>query len=145
MSFSEAECMSFYTINLEYTGDDPGSISVQSSSKSLSSVADLTVLTSRTSQRPPSDVFAPAQTPSLVMAAVAPTQPEPSTSASAPVSHPLSSQTFKRLHPQAYLERYISEGYRPDGRKLGSSSESWRDVSVNPGASHKLSTTSDEA
>ncbi|KAL7408997.1 ribosomal protein S5 domain 2-type protein [Mrakia frigida] len=73
------------------------------------------------------------------MAAVLPsTTPAASTSAAplpAPAaSHPLSSQTFKRLHPQAYLERYISEGYRPDGRKLGGGDESWREVSVNPGS-----------
>ena len=126
--------MSFQSIDARYTEDELVTISPTVSSKSLSSVTDLIVLTSRTSQRPLPDLPTPSRTATIAMAAVAPTQPEPSTSASAPVSHPLSSQTFKRLHPQAYLERYISEGYRPDGRKLGSSSESWRDVSVNPGA-----------
>lgn len=37
---------------------------------------------------------------------------------------------FQRLHPRVYLERFISEGLRPDGRQL----DAWRDVSVNVGA-----------
>lgn len=36
---------------------------------------------------------------------------------------------YKRLHPASYLSRYLSKGYRPDGRKTAE----WRDVSVNLG------------
>jgi exosome complex component RRP43 len=36
---------------------------------------------------------------------------------------------FKRLHPASYLARYLAEGYRADGRKVGE----WRDFSVNAG------------
>ncbi|CED82792.1 Exosomal 3'-5' exoribonuclease complex, subunit Rrp43 [Phaffia rhodozyma] len=49
-------------------------------------------------------------------------------------SHTLSASTFKRLHPQAYLERFFAEGYRPDGRKLSDSDDAWRDVKVNLGS-----------
>ncbi|KAF8492919.1 ribosomal protein S5 domain 2-type protein [Gautieria morchelliformis] len=37
---------------------------------------------------------------------------------------------FQRLHPRAYLERFLSEGIRPDGRDPGA----WRGVSVNVGS-----------
>lgn len=37
--------------------------------------------------------------------------------------------TFRRLHPKAYLERFIAEKFRPDGRELNE----WRDISVNVG------------
>ena len=36
---------------------------------------------------------------------------------------------FQRLHPRAYLERFLSEDIRPDGRDPGA----WRGVSVNVG------------
>jgi exosome complex component RRP43 len=39
---------------------------------------------------------------------------------------------FQRLHPHAYLERFLAEGVRPDGR----APRAWRDVSVNVGACH---------
>lgn len=38
-------------------------------------------------------------------------------------------ETFKRLHPRAYLERFLAEGFRPDGREV----DDWREVSVNVG------------
>lgn len=38
-------------------------------------------------------------------------------------------QAFQRLHPKTYLERFIAEGIRPDGREP----TSWRNVSVNAG------------
>lgn len=38
-------------------------------------------------------------------------------------------QAFQRLHPKTYLERFLAEGIRPDGRE----SASWRNVSVNAG------------
>lgn len=40
--------------------------------------------------------------------------------------------TFRRLHPKAYLERFIAEKFRPDGRELNE----WRDISVNVGESN---------
>ncbi|TDL30067.1 hypothetical protein BD410DRAFT_811430 [Rickenella mellea] len=41
-----------------------------------------------------------------------------------------SALTFQRLHPRAYLERFISEGFRPDGR----TSDDWRETSLNVGS-----------
>ncbi|KIP10369.1 hypothetical protein PHLGIDRAFT_65695 [Phlebiopsis gigantea 11061_1 CR5-6] len=38
--------------------------------------------------------------------------------------------TFQRLHPKAYLERFLAENARPDGREPGE----WRDISVNVGS-----------
>ncbi|KIO22018.1 hypothetical protein M407DRAFT_79633 [Tulasnella calospora MUT 4182] len=56
---------------------------------------------------------------------------------SAPISLPpasasskLDAKTFQRLHPRAYLERFLSEGIRPDGREPNT----WRDVSLNTGS-----------
>lgn len=42
----------------------------------------------------------------------------------------LQAETFRRLHPRAYLERFLNEGFRPDGREIGD----WRDASVNVGS-----------
>ncbi|KAG9015404.1 hypothetical protein FRB94_000008 [Tulasnella sp. JGI-2019a] len=42
----------------------------------------------------------------------------------------LNASTFQRLHPRAYLERFLAEGIRPDGREC----EEWRPVSVNLGS-----------
>ncbi|CEL63878.1 exosome complex component RRP43 [Rhizoctonia solani AG-1 IB] len=42
----------------------------------------------------------------------------------------LEASTFQRLHPRTYFERFIAEGYRPDGRKA----DTWRDVRVNVGS-----------
>ncbi|KAF8318120.1 hypothetical protein DL93DRAFT_2225871 [Clavulina sp. PMI_390] len=39
-------------------------------------------------------------------------------------------QAFQRLHPRTYLERFLAEGLRPDGREPSS----WRNVSVNAGS-----------
>lgn len=36
---------------------------------------------------------------------------------------------FQRLHPKAYLERFLAAGFRPDGRRTGD----WRELSVNVG------------
>ncbi|WVO17612.1 hypothetical protein L204_105309 [Cryptococcus depauperatus] len=44
----------------------------------------------------------------------------------------LSPEIFKQLHPAHYLSRFLSSGYRPDGRKHASSTQAqWRDVSIN--------------
>lgn len=45
------------------------------------------------------------------------------------VDDELQAETFRRLHPRTYLERFLNEGYRPDGREVGD----FRDVSVNVG------------
>ncbi|EKM59904.1 uncharacterized protein PHACADRAFT_181840 [Phanerochaete carnosa HHB-10118-sp] len=42
----------------------------------------------------------------------------------------LKALTFQRLHPKAYLERFLAENVRPDGREP----TEWRDVSVNVGS-----------
>ncbi|KAF9516830.1 hypothetical protein BS47DRAFT_1390417 [Hydnum rufescens UP504] len=38
--------------------------------------------------------------------------------------------SFQRLHPRTYLERFLAEGIRPDGRE----DDGWRPVSVNTGS-----------
>ncbi|KIJ64950.1 hypothetical protein HYDPIDRAFT_153849 [Hydnomerulius pinastri MD-312] len=48
----------------------------------------------------------------------------------APQSDALRAHIFQRLHPHAYLDRFLAEGVRPDGREPGE----WRDVSVNVGS-----------
>jgi hypothetical protein len=54
---------------------------------------------------------------------------------SSPVTNPsaadetLRAQIFQRLHPRVYLERFIAENIRPDGRTF----DEWRSVSVNAG------------
>ncbi|KAI0774691.1 ribosomal protein S5 domain 2-type protein [Trametes elegans] len=59
-----------------------------------------------------------------------------STSASAAPSSSSAEQdalralTFQRLHPKTYLERFLAEQIRPDGRDL----DEWRDVSVDVGS-----------
>ncbi|KAF5387939.1 hypothetical protein D9615_000785 [Tricholomella constricta] len=42
----------------------------------------------------------------------------------------LQASIFQRLHPRVYLERFLAEDVRPDGRAL----TAWRDVSVNAGS-----------
>jgi exosome complex component RRP43 len=54
----------------------------------------------------------------------------------------LKASIFQRLHPRAYLERFLSEGFRPDGRPILSPSSSpspddlseFRDINVNVGS-----------
>ncbi len=41
----------------------------------------------------------------------------------------LKASVFQRLHPRVYLERFLAEGVRPDGREF----DAWRTVSVNVG------------
>jgi exosome complex component RRP43 len=41
----------------------------------------------------------------------------------------LEASTFQRLHPRAYLERFLAEDIRPDGRDP----KGWRNVNVNVG------------
>ncbi|EMD40344.1 hypothetical protein CERSUDRAFT_148276 [Gelatoporia subvermispora B] len=53
-----------------------------------------------------------------------------STSTSTSADDALRAQTFQRLHPKAYLERFLQENVRPDGREL----DEWRDVSVHVGS-----------
>ncbi|KAI0340831.1 hypothetical protein BDW22DRAFT_1378258 [Trametopsis cervina] len=49
-----------------------------------------------------------------------------STTALTPEQESLKALTFQRLHPKAYLERFLAENLRPDGREPAE----WRDVSV---------------
>jgi exosome complex component RRP43 len=51
------------------------------------------------------------------------------TSESGTESQSLKASVFQRLHPRVYLERFLEEGVRPDGRSF----DQWRDVSVNLG------------
>lgn len=55
-------------------------------------------------------------------------------------SDSLKAAIFQRLHPRVYLERFLAEDVRPDGRALGTlekegDKEIWRDVSINVGMS----------
>lgn len=60
------------------------------------------------------------------MASAAAAEAGPSTASAA-----TQAAVFKRLHPDAYLQRFLTQGYRPDGRKVAA----WRDVSINVGPS----------
>lgn len=42
----------------------------------------------------------------------------------------LNAKIFQRLHPRIYLERFVAESVRPDGRAF----DDWRDLNVNVGA-----------
>ena len=54
-------------------------------------------------------------------------EPGPSTSAPKKTEQDdLRAATFKRLHPKVYLERFLAENFRPDGRQL----DVWREVSL---------------
>ena len=46
----------------------------------------------------------------------------------------LKALTFQRLHPKTYLERFLAENVRPDGRDL----DEWRDISLNVGSCRSL-------
>lgn len=43
----------------------------------------------------------------------------------------LKASTFQRLYPRVYLDRFLAEGYRPDGR----TPDAFRDITVNVGQS----------
>ncbi|KZT70290.1 hypothetical protein DAEQUDRAFT_744783 [Daedalea quercina L-15889] len=61
------------------------------------------------------------------------TESAPSTSAastSKAEQDVLRAATFQRLHPRVYLERFLAENVRPDGREF----HEWREVSVNVGS-----------
>ncbi|KIJ16523.1 hypothetical protein PAXINDRAFT_113706 [Paxillus involutus ATCC 200175] len=57
-------------------------------------------------------------------------QPQVGVAKQAPQSDALRAQIFQRLHPHAYLDRFLAEGVRPDGREPSE----WRDVFVNVGS-----------
>ncbi|KAF8916305.1 ribosomal protein S5 domain 2-type protein [Mucidula mucida] len=42
----------------------------------------------------------------------------------------LKAAVFQRLHPRVYLERFVAENVRPDGRQI----DAWREISVNVGS-----------
>ncbi|GAA5826297.1 hypothetical protein JCM11251_007246 [Rhodosporidiobolus azoricus] len=55
----------------------------------------------------------------------------------APAASNLTPALFKRLHPKPFLERFVGEGVRPDGRPVGpqaNEQDVWRDASVNIGS-----------
>ena len=54
---------------------------------------------------------------------------EASSSTEAAEQEALKVSTFRRLHPRVYLERFLAEGVRPDGREFDES----REVTVNVG------------
>ena len=54
-----------------------------------------------------------------------------SAGSTSPEQDALKALTFQRLHPKTYLERFLAENVRPDGRDF----DEWRDVSVNVGMS----------
>ena len=62
-------------------------------------------------------------------AASASTSGGPSSSSSSAEQDALKALTFQRLHPKTYLERFLAENVRPDGRDL----DEWRDISLNVG------------
>lgn len=64
------------------------------------------------------------------MTTAAPIQPSAPIGLAPEEQEALQASIFQRLHPRAYLERFLAEGFRPDGRAL----DGWRDVSVNTGA-----------
>ncbi|KAH7910716.1 ribosomal protein S5 domain 2-type protein [Hygrophoropsis aurantiaca] len=55
---------------------------------------------------------------------------KPAATVSADEADSLRAQIFQRLHPRTYLERFLTENVRPDGRNFGE----WRDVHVNVGS-----------
>lgn len=61
--------------------------------------------------------------------AQAQTSIEPEASSSRTQTQAEKAEIFKRLHPDEYLERFLAQGYRPDGRTV----DGWRDVSINTG------------
>jgi exosome complex component RRP43 len=61
-------------------------------------------------------------------------QPQVGVAKQAPQSDALRAQIFQRLHPHAYLDRFLAEGVRPDGREPSE----WRDVFVNVGVFFSL-------
>ncbi|GAA6048109.1 hypothetical protein JCM3770_000195 [Rhodotorula araucariae] len=62
-----------------------------------------------------------------------PAQPGPSASAASTSN--LTPALFKRLFPRPYLERFLAERIRPDGRSAVTADlECWRDASVNTGS-----------
>lgn len=63
----------------------------------------------------------------------------PPTTTSAVESEALKAATFQRLHPRIYLERFLEEKVRPDGRSTSQDSldaNVWRNVEVNVGGAH---------
>lgn len=68
------------------------------------------------------------------------------TSTAPPTSTSLTPALFKRLFPRPYLDRFLDESVRPDGRPIqatgaqAESSDVWRDVSVNVGEASSAQT-----
>ncbi|RSH82145.1 hypothetical protein EHS25_006078 [Saitozyma podzolica] len=76
-------------------------------------------------------IFSTTLHPDIMATATLPPASDAATSSSSIAAASSSSaEVFKRLHPASYLARFLTKGYRPDGRKL----RGWRDVSVNVGS-----------
>ncbi|KAK7060869.1 hypothetical protein VNI00_000602 [Paramarasmius palmivorus] len=58
------------------------------------------------------------------------TSTNPTTSLSATENEALKAAIFQRLHPRVYLERFLAERVRPDGR----AGDEWRDIDINVGS-----------
>ncbi|KAF5366815.1 hypothetical protein D9758_006556 [Tetrapyrgos nigripes] len=56
--------------------------------------------------------------------------PSTSTTVTTSEADALKASIFQRLHPRSYLERFLAEGVRPDGRDL----EEWRTIEFNVGS-----------
>lgn len=76
--------------------------------------------------------------------APAPAQPEAGPSSTSASASALTPALFKRLHPRPYLDKFLGEGVRPDGRLLASDSADlgadagWRDASINVGKAQSI-------
>ena len=60
------------------------------------------------------------------MAATSAASASTSSSSDSAEQDALKALTFQRLHPKTYLERFLAEDVRPDGRDF----DEWRDISL---------------
>lgn len=63
--------------------------------------------------------------------------PAASSSSAADTADPyVQATSYKHLHPRRYLDAFLSQGARPDGRQLSQnqSENAWRDVQLNTGS-----------
>lgn len=78
----------------------------------------------------PAVLLCPLRSSSRMAAPSALAEPGPSR-LTAQEEDALKASTFQRLYPRVYLERFLSEGVRPDGR----TTDAFRDITVNVGQS----------
>ncbi|GAW06938.1 ribosomal protein S5 domain 2-type protein [Lentinula edodes] len=81
-----------------------------------------------------------------VLSSATPSATDVNSFLSAAEKEALKAATFQRLHPQIYLERFLEEKIRPDGRSIADDenedTHAWRNVEVNVGS---ITTTSGSA